>query len=124
MDNAEALHFIREFFRDVFDKRNPDAVEDYFAPDYFDGDIGDPGVDHIQNSKEFLGNLFAERPSIGVEVKDAVSRDDVIAAFVEWFVVGEGGRRPIRKGIAVFVLKDGKIVKRHTYTYSSEAGGL
>lgn len=120
MNNQESLELIRNYFDELFGRRNVDALDAYLDPEYFDDDIGDPGVDHIKNSKEYLLNLFREKPTIGVEVKDAVTRDDVISAFLEWFVAENGARRVILKGVAIFVLRDQKILKRHTYIYYRE----
>ena len=120
MNNKESLEFVRNYFDELFGKRNVDALDVYLDPDYFDDDIGDPGIDHIQNSKEFLLNRFRETPAINVEVKDAVTSDDVISAFLEWFVMENGERRTIMKGVAIFVLRNQKILKRHTYIYFQE----
>jgi hypothetical protein len=120
MNNQEALEFIRKYFDELFGKRNINALDVYLDKDYFDDDIGDPSVDHIQNSKEFLAALFRQRPGLGVDVKDAIVHDDVIAAFLEWVVNENDVKRTIRKGVAIFVVKDQKILKRHTYVYFEE----
>jgi hypothetical protein len=120
MDNQEALAFLRTYFDELFGKRNIAALDVYLDQDYFDDDVGDPSVDHLQNSKEFLAELFRKRPTIGVDVKDAIVREDVIAAFLEWFVNENDIKRIIRKGVAMFVVKDQKILRRHTYVYFEE----
>jgi hypothetical protein len=120
MNNQESLEFVRNYFAELFGKRNVDALDVYLDKDYFDDDIGDPDVDHIQNSKEYLAELFRKQPAIGVDVKDAMTRDDVISAFLEWFIVENGAKRVIRKGIAIFVVRDQKIIKRHTFVYFQE----
>jgi hypothetical protein len=120
MNNQESLAFIREYFDELFGKRNVDALDVYLDRNYFDDDIGDPNVDHIQNGKEYLRKLFQERPGIGVDVKDAITRDGVISAFLEWFVVENDVKRTIRKGVAIFVVHHRKIQKRHTYIYYEE----
>lgn len=120
MNNQESLEFIREYFDELFGKRNIDALDVYLDKDYFDDDIGDPKVDHIENSKAFLTKLFREKPTMGVDVKDAITRDGVISAFLEWFVCENNTKRIIRKGIAIFVLNNGKIRIRHTYIYYEE----
>ena len=117
MNNQESLEFIRMYFDELFGKRNINALDLYLDNDYFDDDIGDPQTDHIQNSKEFLAKLFKENPTIGVEVKDAIARDGVISAYLEWFVIEDNRKRIIRKGVAIFVVKDQKIRKRHTFIY-------
>jgi hypothetical protein len=120
MNNQESLEFIRQYFDELFGKRNIDVLDVYLDKDYFDDDIGDPGVDHIKDSKEFLENLFREKPSIRVDIKDAITRDDVISAFLEWFVIEDNLKRIIRKGIAIFVIRNQKILKRHMYIYFQE----
>jgi len=120
MNNQESLAFIRNYFDELFGKRNLDALDVYLDKDYFDDDIGDPHVDHIRNSKEYLAELFRTNPALGVNVTDAVTRDDVISVFLEWFVLKNDVKRIIRKGIAIFVLRDQKILKRHTFTYFQE----
>ena len=117
MNNQESLAFVQYYLHELFGKRNLDALDLYLDQDYFDDDIGDPDVDHIDSAKEYLRNLFQEQPTIGVDVKDAVTRDEVISAFLEWFVIEDKVKRPIRKGIAIFVLRERKILKRHTYIY-------
>jgi len=120
MNNQESLEFIRTYFDELFGKRNVDALDVYLDKNYFDDDIGDPKVDHIKNGKEYLSELFRERPTIGVDVKDAITRDNVISAFLEWFVTEKDVKRTIRKGIAIFVVNNQKILKRHTYIYYEE----
>jgi hypothetical protein len=117
MNNQESLEFIRKYFDELFGKRNIDALDVYLDQDYSDDDIGDPNVDHLKNSKEYLRKLFREKPTIGVDVKDAVTQDGVISAFLEWFVRENNVKRTIRKGVAIFVIKNQKIRKRHTYIY-------
>lgn len=117
MNNQESLKFVRNYFDELFGKRNIDALDLYLDPEYFDDDIGDPSVDHIKNAKKFLKELFRKTPTIGVEVKDAMARDGVISAFLEWYVTESDMKRVIRKGIAIFVLRNQKILKRHTYIY-------
>lgn len=120
MNNQESLEFIRKYFDELFGKRNIDALDTYLDKDYFDDDISNPTIDHIKNSKEFLTELFKEKPTIGVEVKDAMTRDGVVSAFLEWFVCENNTKRIIRKGIAIFVLNNCKILKRHTYIYDQK----
>ena len=120
MNNQEGLAFLRKYFDELFGKRNIAALDVYLDKDYFDDDIGDPAVDHIQNAREYLAELFKRSPATGVDVKDAIVHDNVIAAFLEWFAEENHVKRTIRKGVAIFAVKDQKIVKRHTYVYFEE----
>jgi hypothetical protein len=52
-----------------------------------------------------------------VEVNDAIARDDVISAYLEWITKENGSKQTIRKGVAIFVVKDQKILRRHTFIY-------
>jgi len=117
MNDQEALEYISGYFGELFDKRNLEALDDYLDPDYFDDDIGDPAVDHISNSKEYLRQWFIEQPSIGVEVRGVSVKDDVISAFLEWYVSENGIKKVIRRGVAIFVLRNQRIIKRHTFIY-------
>ena len=54
MNDQESLECIRKYFDELFRKRNIDALDAYLAPEYFDDDIGDPKIDHIHNSKQYL----------------------------------------------------------------------
>jgi predicted SnoaL-like aldol condensation-catalyzing enzyme len=120
MNNQEGLEFIRKYFDELFGKRKIDALDLYLDQDYFDDDIADPQVDHLKNSKEYLAELFKEKPTIGVDVKDAITRDNLISAFLEWFVIENNVKKITRKGVAIFVVNNQKIVKRHTYVYYEE----
>jgi predicted SnoaL-like aldol condensation-catalyzing enzyme len=119
MNDMEGFEFVSGYFEELFGKRNLDALDIWLDKKYFDDDIGDNDEDHIRNSKEYLQNMFRENPSIGVDVIKAITHDDVIAAFLEWYDMEGNIKRTLRKGVAMFVVKDGKIVKRHTYIYSS-----
>ncbi len=117
MNNQQALEYIRKYFDELFANRNVNILDEYLDPDYFDDDIADPAVDHIQCSKEFLNDLFRKQLTIGVNVQDAMTRDDVISAYLEWYVEEDNNKRTIRKGVAIFCLKNQRILKRHTFIY-------
>ena len=120
MNNKESLEFIQKYFNELFGKRNLAALDVYLDKDYFDDDISDPEVDHINNSKAYLKELFRENPTIGVDVNGALTHDNVISAFIEWYVHENNRKRIIRKGVAIFVVNNQKILKRHTFIYFNE----
>lgn len=117
MNDLNGLEFIRTYFDELFNQRNINALDIYLHEEYFDDDIGDPAVDHIQRSKEFLADLFRRNPMICVEVIDAITHENIISAFLEWSVKENGQKRVIRKGVAVFVIENRKIRRRHTFLY-------
>lgn len=117
MNNQEGLEFIRKYFNELFGNRNIDALNFYLDENYRDDDIGDSKSDHIKNSKEYLSELFKIQPTIGVDVKDAIVQDNVISAFINWFVLENDAKKIIKKGVAIFVVNNQKILKRHTYIY-------
>jgi hypothetical protein len=120
MNDQESFEYIRRYFEELFVQHNVDALDEYLDPDYFDDDIGDPAIDHIANSKEYMRQWFMAQPSIGVEVSSARAKDNVISAFLQWHVRENGFKRVIRKGVAISVLRDRKILKRHTFIYYNE----
>ena len=120
MNNQEGLEFIQKYFNELFGKRNLAALDVYLDKDYFDDDISDPEVDHVNNSKEYLKELFRENPTIGVDVNGAITHDNVISAFIEWYVHENNRKRIITKGVAIFVVNNQKILKRHTFIYFNE----
>jgi hypothetical protein len=117
MNNQQSHEFLQEYFDELFVKKNLEALDTYMDSNYFDDDIGDPLVDNLKNSKEYLRELFKNQPTIGVDVKDAIIRDNVISAYLEWFTCENNIRKTIRKGVALFVIRDQKILKRHTFIY-------
>ena len=120
MNHQEGLDYIRGYFEQLFGQRNVGALDVYLAPDYFDDDIGGPPANHLENSKHFLLDWFSKEPNIMVAVKDAITQDEVISAFLEWYVTVQGVRKTLMKGVAIFVLRDRQIIKRHTYIYEDQ----
>lgn len=120
MNNTEALAYIKTYFYEIFGKRNLASLDIFLDENYFDDDIGDPTVNHRENSKEYLANLFRDHPGMGVNVMDAMVHDNVIAAFLEWYLDVNDRQKVLRKGVAIFMLQGDKIVKRHTFVYFQE----
>lgn len=117
MNNQQALDWMRAYFHRLFVERDVDALDDYLHPDYFDDDIGAEVSDHVQDSKDYLRGWFQRTPGIGVDVLEAMAAGGVISAFLDWYVQEGGDKKVIMKGVAVFVLRDGKILHRHTFMY-------
>jgi hypothetical protein len=117
MNKSEADAFISNYFFQLFTNRNLDALDGLLHRDYRDDDIGEGDPDHIGNSKKYLRNLFEAIPTIGVDVKSTAIEDDVITAHLEWHKTENGRKVALKKGIGIFVMKDGSVLKRHNYMY-------
>ena len=96
---AEAMKKHSKIFDDLFVKRNPNALDRYLHENYWDDDIGKSGINHIENSKEFLRDLFNRNPTVGVEVKKVIAKDNVITAFLKWYRTKAGNRETWMKGV-------------------------
>lgn len=101
----------------MFDRRNLDILDSFLDENYFDEDIGDPKINHIQNSKEFLAEWFKEQPTLGIDVMDAIAQENVISAFLQWHVTEANAKKIVQKGVAIFVVKNQRIARRHTWIY-------
>ncbi|NNG01961.1 MAG: nuclear transport factor 2 family protein [Desulfobacteraceae bacterium] len=119
MTAAQADRFIKDYFFELFEKRNIEALDQYLHEDYWDDDIGETGVDHLENSKRYLSNLFQQFPSIRVDVLNSAVEHDVITAYLEWSYKMDSRKVIWKRGIGIFVLNSNTIIKRHTYIYYS-----
>jgi len=117
MDDDEAFDFVYDYFNEVFNKRNADALDQFLDGDYWDADIGAEKRDHVRGSKEYLTAFFRNNPDVMIEVVKVMSRDNVITAFLEWYEESGRDRRILKKGVGIFVMKGQKIQKRATHLY-------
>ncbi|MDP3129717.1 MAG: nuclear transport factor 2 family protein [Bacillota bacterium] len=117
MDDDEAFDFVYDYFNEVFNKRNVDALDLFLDDDYWDADIGSEKRDHVRSSKEYLAALFRNNPDVMIEVVKVMSRDNVITAFLEWYEATGRERRILKKGVGIFVIRGSKILKRSTHLY-------
>jgi hypothetical protein len=117
MDDNEAFIFVSAYFKELFTNKNVGILDKYLHKDYWDDDIGNSDVNHIENSKVFLKNMFYINPSIDVEVKKVQILEKIITAYIEWFNYDKNEKQILMKGIVIFELKDLQIIKRHTYMY-------
>ncbi len=116
----QAEAFVKRYFELLFVDHDIESLDLNLDPNYWDDDIGKQGINHIQNSKEYLKQLFIKNPTIGVEVGNILTQDSTITSYVSWFILNGMERKVIRKGIAIFEMKNWKIAKRHTYVYFEE----
>jgi hypothetical protein len=117
MEQAVADNFVRNYFHSLFIDKDIDSLDTYLDKEYWDDDIGSAGVDHIQNSKDFLRTLFIEDPTRGVEVKNVITLDDTITCYLYWYTMADEVKTIVRKGVVIFEMRGARIRKRHTYTY-------
>jgi steroid delta-isomerase-like uncharacterized protein len=105
---------VRKLFEESLNKGNLAMISDLFAPD-FTGPQGEKGPAAFRANIELLLKAF---PDIHYTIKDLVAEDDKVAANFAWQGIQTGtfrnvtatGKSVTNEGMAVFVLKDGKIV--------------
>ena len=113
----EADAFITNYFKKLYIEHDIESLGAFLDAAYWDDDIGVEENDHIKNSKEYLKILFEDNPTIGIDIIEVTVHDNVISAYLTWFVKNEEKLEIIRKGIAIFEMNIMKISKRHTYIY-------
>lgn len=118
MDDKEAELYIKNYFDQLFGKKNIDSLDSYLHKDYWDDDIGDSNVNHVENSKRYLENLFKENPQIGIDVNRVIAYENTIIAYLTWYENKNNVKKVLRKGVAIFEIENTKIKKRHTYLYN------
>jgi hypothetical protein len=123
MDSVQTREFICRYFKRLFNDRDVAVLEECLDGQYWDDDIGKTDLDHVQKSKDFVSDLFRRVPTIGVEVRGTAVLDDVITAYLEWFDYEKGMRSTWMRGVGVFEMKGGRILKRHTYIYYRRSDG-
>lgn len=118
MNDEEAKLFIVDYFEEIFTKRNISSLDSFLHKDYWDDDIGDPNVNHIENSKEYLANLFKENKDIDIDVDRVMSFENTIVAYLTWYENKNKEKMILRRGVVIFEVEKARIKKRHTYLYS------
>lgn len=111
---------VRKLFEEAVNKGNLDLLQDLFAASYT-GPQGEKGAAGFRATIEPLLKAF---PDIHYTIKDLVAEDDKVVAHWTWKGTQTGpfrnipatGKAVSNEGIAVFVLKDGKIVSASTQT--------
>lgn len=71
--------------------------------------------------RAYFNELFGKRNITALDLYVALARDGVISAYLEWYILEDRIKRVIRKGVAIFVVQDRKIRKRHTFVYDESA---
>lgn len=117
LNNNESFLFIDKYFYTLFVKRKLEKLDDFLHSDYWDDDCGVAGINHIEESKKYLNDLFQRKPEVGVKVHSAHLHDNVITANLEWYNDISDPATLWMKGVGLFVMESGKIHKRHTFIY-------
>jgi len=105
---------VRKLFEESLNKGNLGLMSDLFAAD-FTGPQGEKGPAGFRANIELLLKAF---PDIHYTIKDLVAEDDKVAANFTWQGTHTGqfrnvpatGKSVTNDGMAVFGLKDGKII--------------
>jgi DNA-binding phage protein len=117
MNTQEATEYIRNYFKKIFKDHDLSYLDDILHPEYWDDDIGIEGENHIENSKNYLKEVFETINEANVEVTNVNTKDNIISAYLEWTRNEKNKRIVYMKGIGIFEINNRKIIKRHTYIY-------
>jgi hypothetical protein len=112
-----AKKFLSDYFTDLFVNRDLSTIDKYLDKNHFDYDIGPSVKYHIENSKQYLLELFKRRPTIRVKVLKVKTIDNVACAQLRWYETIEKKEKIWLEGVATFLIIDKKIVKRNTLIY-------
>jgi predicted ester cyclase len=85
----------RHFMEDVWNKRNPSAVERYLAPGYIEHNTNLPPG--LEGRKQFVAAVQAAFPDYHAEIQEVVAEGDRVVARVQWTGTQDGpfqGRPP------------------------------
>ena len=111
---------VRKLFEESLNKGNLGLLPDLFGAD-FTGPLGEKGSDGFRVNVEPLLKAF---PGIHYTIKDLIAEDDKVVVNWTWQGIQTGpfrnipatGKSLTNDGMAVFGLKDGKIVRAETLT--------
>lgn len=117
---ADSVELVESFWRDVWQARNPEAVDNYVTEDFV---ITNGGVDHIEgreNFKAWVRGFLGKVEDLQFEVVETFQNHDGSRVASRWWVHGRNngflGREPDKRpisfsGTAVWeVSPEGKLV--------------
>jgi predicted ester cyclase len=112
-ENRAILHL---FFEEVFNQKNPAALEKYFAPDMVENNLPPEGIEAHQ---QFLSMYFNAFPDLTVTVEDIVAEGDKVVARVsyrgthlgEFMDILPTGKQIMITGIDIIRLTERKFVE-------------
>ena len=115
-----AKRFLRNYFHELFVKKDVSCLDRYLSPDYFDSDIG-PGVkDHVRNSKDYILNMYKTDPTLHVIVREVRKVERAYCAHLVWRHSENGIENTRFEGIATFIIEKNKIKRRSTLLFNQE----
>jgi steroid delta-isomerase-like uncharacterized protein len=119
MSTEENKALIRRFYEEVFNKRNLDALDDFYAPDHVDHTLPPSLPTSPEGTKQAIATMFVGFPDLHVTIEDMIAEGDkVVTRFTSHGTQQGtlGGIPPMGKQVAVQTIEitriaDGKIVE-------------
>ena len=117
-DDCEAnKELYRHYIEDLWNKRNPAAVDRYLAPDYIEHNTNLPPG--LEGRKKFLATVLAAFSDYHGEIQEVVAEGDRVSARVVWTGTQDGsweGRPPTHNKLVFqtadfFRFENGKIAE-------------
>jgi steroid delta-isomerase-like uncharacterized protein len=119
MSTDENKTLIRSFYEEVFNKRNLDAIDDFYAPDHIDHTLPPGLLVGPEGTKQAIAMTLLGFPDLRVTIEDMIAEGDkVVIRFTTYGTLQGtlGGIPPTGKRVAVPTIEitriaDGKIVE-------------
>jgi len=119
MTTEENKILIRRFYEEVFNKRNLDALDDFYAPNHVDHTLP-PGLPTSpEGTKQAIAIMLAGFPDLRISIEDMIADGDKVV--IRFTTHGTqqgplGGIPPMGKQVAIQTIEitriaDGKIVE-------------
>ena len=118
MTTEEAKSFVRKHFDDFVNKKDLDAADRNFAPDYREHGADAPkgSAPGPAGPKQYLAAAFERFPDIHVTIEDIVAEGDKVMVRNTWRATDRhSGQRIEFGGIVIWRIAGGKLAERWAY---------
>jgi predicted SnoaL-like aldol condensation-catalyzing enzyme len=107
---AKNIEVVMEMFKEVAEKKDSDKIDNYFAPNFVI--VSNTTERNLSEFKKHLDEAFANSSSINIsDVADIFAQGDKVVERYTMVVTDKKNNKQVLEGIAIFQLKDNKIIK-------------
>ena len=117
--SEENKNIIRRLYEEVWNQHNPEAADEFVAPDVFNRDMLPEYQNGIEGYKHLVRWLHTAMPDLRTDIENIIAEGDEVAAFVTFSGTHTGplrdlaasGRQVSVKHTHWYRLVDGKVVE-------------